>query len=164
LPIENTAQQQPHAANKHFPLMTMDSTASPDAPYFGSATTIVAASVPAPASHLQSDGTQPEAKRMKRSELLSTSSKTTSKSLAETASADADDDENSFGLKDDAIKWIQQEMVPYGDEAYLLPINHYRPLVLSKDGIKFRPLNFKLPLQSTNGEAKRRWIELLNLF
>jgi hypothetical protein len=91
---------------------------------------------------------------MKRSELPSTSSQTTSPSLApETTCADADDDDdNHFGLKDDAVKWIQQEMLPYGDEAYLLPINHYRPLVLPKDGIKIPATQF----QTAAAEYERR--------
>lgn len=64
----------------------------------------------------------------------------------------SDDDDNYFGLKGDAIKWIQQEMVPYGDEAYLLPINHYRPLVLSKDGNKMPATQF----QTAAAEYERR--------
>lgn len=39
-------------------------------------------------------------------------------------------EENPFGLKDKAIAWLQKEMIPHGNEAYLLPVNHYRPLVL----------------------------------
>ena len=48
--------------------------------------------------------------------------------------AKLDTEENPFGLKGEAITWLQKEMIPHGNEAYLLSVNHYRPLVLLQEG------------------------------
>ena len=41
-------------------------------------------------------------------------------------------EEDPFGLREEANAWLQAEMVvPHGEESYLLPVNCYRPLVLS---------------------------------
>lgn len=50
---------------------------------------------------------------------------------AETEAPNCDFEENPFGLQEEANGWLQTEMVPHGEESYLLPVNQYRPLVIS---------------------------------
>ena len=53
-------------------------------------------------------------------------------------------EKDPFGLREEAKDWLEKEMVPHGDETYLLPANHYRPLIISETGAeKIPPAQFQ---------------------